>query len=239
MQKNILQKFRFEVCISDNSNNFQSKSIINFYKKKISLIYKKNKKNIGYIKNYVKVVKMAKGEFVWVIGDDEILKPNTFKILSENFKKNTDIDFMYINSNFLKNEYLTKFKNLLIAIFYQKRWKLFQNKKNKTVMFFDLIHHKVSWDFLHWNIPKYLQKRNVFKKFKIYRQKGNVYLEWSTFENTTFYCETYAIKKKFKIFDSKQTYNCFYLWPKSWENLWDFIKIVRIPELLEMYKKKV
>ena len=30
---------------------------------------------------------MAKGEFVWVIGDDEILKPNTFKILSENFKK--------------------------------------------------------------------------------------------------------------------------------------------------------
>ena len=69
---------------------------------------------------------MAKGEFVWVIGDDEILKPNTFKILSENFKKNTDIDFMYINSNFLQSEYFLNSKNLLIAIFYQKRWKLFK-----------------------------------------------------------------------------------------------------------------
>ena len=41
--KKYFTKFRFEVCISDNSNNFQSKSIINFIKK-INLIYKKKKK---------------------------------------------------------------------------------------------------------------------------------------------------------------------------------------------------
>ena len=117
---------------------------------------------------------MAKGEFVWVIGDDEILKPNTFKILSENFKKNTDIDFMYINSNFLQSEYFSKFKKPFNSYLLPKKMETFSKiKKNKTVMFFDLIHHKFHGIFT-WNIPKYLQKRNVFKKFKIYKQKRNV-----------------------------------------------------------------
>ena len=63
--------------------------------------------------------------------------------------------------------------------------------------------------------------------------------EWSTFENTTFYCETYAIafKNSKSLIQSKPIIVSTY-GHKSWENLWDFIKIVRIPELLEMYKKK-
>ena len=239
--KKYFTKFRFEVCISDNSNNFQSKSIINFYKKKISLIYKKNKKNIGYIKNYVKVVKMAKGEFVWVIGDDEILKPNTFKILSENFKKNTDIDFMYINSNFLQSEYFSKFKKPFNSYHLPKKMETFSKiKKNKKVMFFDLIHHKVSWDFL-LGIFQSIYKREMFLKNLKFIDKKEMYKtgEWSTFENTTFYCETYAIafKNSKSLIQSKPIIVSTY-GHKSWENLWDFIKIVRIPELLEMYKKK-
>ena len=47
-----------------------------------------------------------------------------------------------------------------------------------------------------WNIPKYLQ-RNVLKNLK-FIDKKEMYKtgEWSTFENTTFYCETYAIAFK-------------------------------------------
>ena len=239
--KKFFTKLRFEVCISDNSNNFQSKSIINSYKKKINLTYKKNKKNIGYIKNYIKVVKMAKGEFVWVIGDDEILKPNTFKILSENFKKNTDIDFMYINSNFLQSEYFSKFKKPFNSYHLPKKMETFSKiKKNKKVMFFDLIHHKVSWDFL-LGIFQSIYKRKMFLKNLKFIDKKEMYKtgEWSTFENTTFYCETYAIafKNSKSLIQSKPIIVSTY-GHKSWENLWDFIKIVRIPELLEMYKKK-
>ena len=41
-------------------------------------------------------------------------------------------------------------------------------------MFFDLIHHKVSWDFL-LGIFQSIYKREMFlKNLKIYRQKGNV-----------------------------------------------------------------
>ncbi len=239
--KKEFSKFKFEVCISDNSNNFQSKNIINLYKKKINLTYNKNKKNIGYIKNYIKVVKMAKGEFVWVIGDDEILKPKTFKILSDNFKKNTDIDFMYVNSNFLQSEYFSKFKKPFNSYQLPQKMEIFSKVKiNKKVMFFDLINHKVSWDFL-LGIFQSIYKRKMFLRNLKFINKKEMYKsgEWSTFENTTFYCETFAIafKNSKSLIQSKPIIVSTY-GHKSWENLWDFIKIVRIPELLEMYKKK-
>ena len=113
-------------------------------------------------------------------------------------------------------------------------------KKNKTVMFFDLIHHKVSWDFL-LGIFQSIYKREMFLKNLKFINKKEMYKtgEWSTFENTTFYCETYAIafKNSKSLIQSKPIIVSTY-GHKSWENLWDFIKIVRIPELLEMYKKK-
>ena len=59
----------------------------------VSKIIKKNNNNIGYIKNYIKVLKMAKGEFAWVIGDDEILKPNSLKILSNSLEILSKIPF--------------------------------------------------------------------------------------------------------------------------------------------------
>ena len=69
-----------------NSNNLISKKVFKKYSTKLDIRYKKNKKNIGYVKNYLQVLKMAKGEFVWVIGDDEILKPGSLKILFNIFK---------------------------------------------------------------------------------------------------------------------------------------------------------
>tara|TARA_S200000501_G_scaffold22490_1_gene19579 strand:- start:947 stop:1954 length:1008 start_codon:yes stop_codon:yes gene_type:complete len=241
ISKKEFAKLRFEVCISDNSNNFSSKRIINSYKKKFNLIYSKNKKNVGYIKNYIKVVKMAKGEFVWVIGDDEILKPESFKILNSNFEKNKDIDFMYINSNFLQSKFFSKLQKPFNSYQLPKKMEIFSKiKKNKKVMFFDLINYKVSWDFL-LGIFQCIYKREMFLKNLKYIDRKKMFKpgEWSTFENTTFYCETYAIafKNSKSLIQSKPIIVSTY-GHKSWENLWDFIKIVRIPELLEMYKKK-
>ena len=65
---------KFEICISDNGSKEDISSIINFYKKKKLVInFKKNSKNLGFGANFNKVVKMAKGEFIWMIGNDDLL----------------------------------------------------------------------------------------------------------------------------------------------------------------------
>ena len=41
---------------------------------------------------------MAKGEFCWLLGNDDIVLNNAFKKLNILFKKNKHVDFYYVNS---------------------------------------------------------------------------------------------------------------------------------------------
>ena len=46
-------------------------------------------------KNIISAVSMAKGEFIWVIGNDDLLLPNTLKKLNKIILKNYSLDFFY------------------------------------------------------------------------------------------------------------------------------------------------
>ena len=80
--------FQFEICISDNGSNDNSKEIVNNAKKDIDINYNKNESNLGIARNFLKVVSMANGEFVWLIGDDDLLLPHTLDTLEVLFKNN-------------------------------------------------------------------------------------------------------------------------------------------------------
>ena len=70
-------------------------------------------------------------------------------------------------------------------------------------------------------------KKKLFKKS-----------QWSTFENTAFYTEVYAASfKKSKVLIQSKPLIVSTYGHKEWKELWDFIKIVRVPELLDMYRK--
>ena len=75
--------FNFEVCVSDNFSEGEVEKIINNYKGKLNINFSKNKKNLGHGKNFLKSVSMAKGDFVWTLGNDDLLLPNTLKKLYE------------------------------------------------------------------------------------------------------------------------------------------------------------
>ena len=68
-----------------------------------------NKKNLGYQPNLIKAISLSNSEFVWTIGDDDLLTPDSLNLLNELFEKFKDIDFYYINSFHLDYEYLKKF----------------------------------------------------------------------------------------------------------------------------------
>ena len=53
---------------------------------------------------------MAQGKFIWLIGDDDLLLPNSLKEAVKLLNKNKILDFFYINSYHLDNNYLNDFK---------------------------------------------------------------------------------------------------------------------------------
>ena len=99
----------FEVCISDNCSKKNIKNLIKPFGKKLKIVYNRNKKNLGFALNVLKVSSMARGEFIWFLGDDDLLTNNSVKYLTNKIKKSQDIDFFWINSYYLSSAHLMNF----------------------------------------------------------------------------------------------------------------------------------
>ena len=231
----------FEVCISDNGSNYDVTKIIQPYEDKLKIRLNKNKVNLGYQPNLLKTISIATGEYVWAIGDDDLLIPGSLQKIEKLLNDNRDVDFFYINSYLLDYSYLSKFekpfntKNLP-----NDMEKLSKKKISQKLHFWDLIDYKVSFDFLLGNFL------NIFKR-KMWLDNVNCLNEnllkdtrvWSNFDNTCAHIKIYA-----NAFKNSQAY--FYedaltvnaLGVREWALLYPFIEIVRLPEMLDYYRSR-
>lgn len=233
-------KLKLEVCISDNNSEENIIPIIKKYKKYINIKFKKNKKNFGMGKNIISAVGMAKGEFVWVIGNDDLLLPNSLKKLNKIILGNKKLDFFFLNSYLLKSNYVFNFDQPFNTRKLPKKMKKFSNiYENKVLNFHDLIDPKISFDFL---LGLYL---SVFRRDKWIKNLGVVNKKnllkpgtFSTFENTCPHVKIFS-----KAFAKSKAYICSeglsvnLSGRREWSNLYSFIESIRIPEALDYYFK--
>ncbi len=231
----------FEVCVSDNGSNYDVTKIVKTYENKLSIRLNKNKVNIGYQPNLLKVISIAKGEYVWAIGDDDLLVPDSLKKIEKLLADNRDVDFFYINSYLLDYSYLSKFekpfdtKNLP-----NNMEKLSKRKISQKLHFWDLVDHKVSFDFLLVNFL------NIFKR-KMWLDNVSCLNEtllkdnrvWSNFDNTCAHIKIYANAFKNSqayFYESALTVNC--LGVREWGPLYPLVEIIRLPECLDYYRSR-
>ena len=231
----------FEVCVSDNGSNYNVKEIVNKYKKKLNINLNVNKKNLGYHPNLLKTINISKGEYVWAIGDDDLLMPNSLKKIEELLKKYKDVDFFFLNSYHLDYAYLNKFKKPFDTKNLPKKMeKLSKKKENMKCYFWDLIDYKVSFDFLLGNFL------NIFKR-KMWLENVNCLDRsllkdrrvWSNFDNTCAHIKIYAnaFKNSKAYFHAQAlTVNAYGI--REWGALYPFIEIVRLPEMLDYYRSR-
>ena len=231
----------FEVCISDNGSEYDVTKIIQPYKDKLKIRLNKNKVNLGYQPNLLKTISIATGEYVWAIGDDDLLIPGSLQKIEKLLNDNRDVDFFYINSYLLDYSYLSKFekpfdtKNLP-----NNMEKLSKKKISQKLHFWDLIDHKVSFDFLLGNFL------NIFKR-KMWLDNVNCLNEnllkdtrvWSNFDNTCAHIKIYANAFKNSqayFYEEALTVNASGV--REWAPLYPFIEIVRLPEMLDYYRSR-
>ena len=72
---------------------------------------------------------MAKSEFVWAIGDDDLLLPNSFKKINKIFLIDKKLDFFFINSFNLNLEYLKNYHKPFDTKNLPKNMKKFSHKE--------------------------------------------------------------------------------------------------------------
>ena len=231
----------FEVCISDNCSNTNIYKLVKPFKKKLKIKFNRNKKNLGFAVNLLKVSSMATGEFIWFIGDDDLLVSNALEKLQILINKNKVCDFFWVNSFYLNVEYLKKFpkpfntKNLP-----KKMCKHSEVKKDKKLNFFDLIDHKISFDFMLGIFVCVFRKKKWQENLHVIDRKLiKDTRTWSNFENTCFFIKIFcAAFSNSKAFLCAKPLSVNLSGVREWNDLYPFVEIVRIPEALDYYRSK-
>jgi len=231
----------FEVCISDNASNANLHKIIKPFKKKIKIKYKRNKKNLGFAVNVLNVTKMAKGKFIWFLGDDDLLTKNSVEHLLKLIKKNKDINFFWINSYYLDISFLKKFPTPFDIKYLPKNLKTHSPlKKDRILNFYKLIDHRLCFDFLLgffvncFNREMWNKNLHVLDKKKMSDKRV-----WSNFDNTAFFVKVFC-----EAFGASNAYFCSKALSvnlsgvREWTSLYPFVEIVRLPEALDYYRSK-
>jgi len=98
-----------EVVISDNASEDDVERVVNEFRNKYSqvrIIYHRNRTNIGFDRNVIKVVSLATGKYCWLLSnDDSILPGSIIKILALVRKPNK---FAFILVNYRRFDNLLK-----------------------------------------------------------------------------------------------------------------------------------
>ena len=234
--------FDYEICISDNGSTKSVEKIINCYKDKLKIKFHKFDKNMGFALNALKTVEMAEGEFVWMIGNDDLLLPKTLTKINELLSNNKECEYFFINSFHLNSDFLNKFpkpfntENLPV----NKMKSISKVQNSKQVEFWEIIDPEVSWDFL---IGIFL---SIFKREKWNKHKSILnYKElvdtryWSNFNNTCIHPIIMGNAfKNSKAFICAEPLSVNLSGEREWSKLYEFIEIIRLPELLDYYRNQ-
>jgi glycosyltransferase involved in cell wall biosynthesis len=146
---NTEQTVEVEVCIADNNSIDNTYSIVESARKNLNIVYKKNACNKGMAFNIVNSTAIAKGDFVWILGSDDILMPNAISQILELIDSNKEIDFFYINALMVHSSELDKLNRILdLTASLDSLPKVSNLLESKKMKFFDLVNPTISYDFL-------------------------------------------------------------------------------------------
>jgi glycosyltransferase involved in cell wall biosynthesis len=229
-----------EIIVTDNASKDMTASVVNKYKKKIRLRYFRNTYNLGMAKNIINCTKFANGEFIWILGDDDLLFKNSLKEILKVINKNKDCDFFFFNSlNIPKNQKL-KFLQNNTNLNLEKFKKFSKIKDDKKDYLKNNINYNETPDFLGGIFLSIFKKKiwkngiKVFYKKKLIENKKFLSLE-STFPHTVIFANEFLHKKSFfsSMVVSMNINNL-----RSWLKYYPVIRSIRINEIINLYHKR-
>jgi glycosyltransferase involved in cell wall biosynthesis len=236
----LYSNLKFQVCVSDNHSTDDTEDVIKYAQSFIEIKYQKNDTNIGAPRNFLKVVSMADNDFVWMIGDDDLLLADSITRLNKIFIEHPSVDFIYVNSFHLDAAYLNDFSspfdinNLPNNM---DRFSLFSEEREMP--FFDLINPHVSFDFLGGIFLSVFRKKNWDDNADVLDKKAmHDNRIFSHFDNTFPHLKIYA-----KAFSTSKAYfnasplNVCLTGAREWIPMGSLVMSIRLVEALKEYKR--
>jgi glycosyltransferase involved in cell wall biosynthesis len=227
-----------EICVSDNHSTDSTADVVKNFSRDLKIKYFCQEKNLGFSKNFIKVVSMAIGEFVWVMGDDDLLLTDSISKVINLIKANREVDFFYVNAFVAPREYVVN-KKIYYRSEAERSLELFSNIKNSEIVpFFKLINPKYSHDLLG-GIYLSVFRRNKWNKevgqlsaYELYEENKFTNLQ-TTFPHLIVFATAFSNSKSYH---SAVPHIITREGAREWAPLYPIVRTLRLLEALDVYR---
>lgn len=86
-----------EIIVCDNTSTDHTTEVVQPYLEKKNFQYYRNEKNVGMLGNLRVTAHNAKGKYVWILGDDDLLKNGAIEQVLRVINKYPDVGLIYLN----------------------------------------------------------------------------------------------------------------------------------------------
>lgn len=226
-----------EICVSNNASNDNTMDIIEKYKHIENFFYVSNECNLGIPKNFLKVTSMAKGKYVWLVGDDDIIVPGAVNRILECIINNETCDFFLFNSiNLNKRTSLTKHNTIRNNVIIEYFW---NSNLSGPIAFNRLISENITFDHLGGMYLSVFKRKTWLSSVNALDQKkisspDKFSSHDNTFPHVRIFAKGFMSKNAF-IMNIPIVYSFSDV--REWGEFYPLIRTVRLLESLEIYKK--
>lgn len=229
-----------QICISDNCSTDHTKQVIDEAGTVLDIKYRMNESNLGLARNVLEVVKMAEGEFVWILGDDDFMLPDACQKIIELIKNHSLVDYFYINSNHLSVEFIQSFSQPFELENIPPEMSRFSTRMESGELFFlELIDPNISFDFLGglflsvfrrsmWLSSVNCLDDNALADNRVFSHFDNTFPHIKIFANAFSNSKAYFHAEPLSICQSGV---------REWAPMYPFIRSVRLVQALDEYRK--
>jgi len=87
-----------EVVVSDNASSDETQAMLAEFAAEPNTRFSRHGQNIGPVRNILHIPReLARGEYCWVIGDDDFVQPNAIRDVLVMLREHRDLDFFMLN----------------------------------------------------------------------------------------------------------------------------------------------
>jgi glycosyltransferase involved in cell wall biosynthesis len=230
----------FEVCVSDNGSTDNTADVVRAAQARLPIRYHRNERNLGIPRNFLNVVSMAKGDFAWLVGDDDLLVPDCIHKLARLIDSHPNVDFFYVNSFHLTTEYVRSFPQPFDTRNLPRDMKPFSSwEREGELPFLDLIDPRISFDFLGGMFLAVFRRQRWIDNAGALDPAALADMRtFSHFDNTFPHVKIFsrAFPGSRAWFNPEPLSVCL-TGAREWAPMYPFVKSVRLVEALREYRR--
>jgi glycosyltransferase involved in cell wall biosynthesis len=95
---------RIELFVCDNASTDATFDVVAPYVAQGSVRYHRNSKNVGMLGNLRSTAQEARGRYIWILGDDDIVKPGAIANVVSALDQNSKLAMVYLNYAYTRDE---------------------------------------------------------------------------------------------------------------------------------------